>query len=565
MRLFTWPKLTDEEHRRCLLYQEEQVRVAAFLDREGGRFAGTRNEHWPAITQNPRAAGEICRAADRFRQAAEETVRRHAEIQPVPAAASRFYEAESFYFSYVVAWAKANLAIMETLAAGRPPCYVGFDRLKAEAEAAWEQANTAYRSFRRRIGLTNDDPDALETALQTHDFMEAGIDDWRPEPYTRDFGEAQKRIIAPQEDGPDATADTMTHNPTDDTNPFLNIDIHARPKVPPVEPQDPAAWFDEGCGLAASNRHEEAAACYDKILKLDPHDAAAWFNKGVSLAALGRREEAMLCYDKVIEIDPQDWTAWFNKGVNLAGLERREDAVGCFDRALAIDPQDETVWCAKGVNLAALDRRDEALGCWDRALQIDTHCVAAWCAKGVTLANSERHQEAISCFDEALKIDPGLAPVWSNKGDCLAALGRHEEAIVCCDKALELDPQDDAAWYNKAVGLAALARHEEAVLCFDKALGIAPTLTAAWSKKGNSLAVLHRPEEAITCYARAVRIDPRDAVAWYNKALREEACGREADAAESYQQFLEVAPPERAELVVAAKKKLAALQGSAGG
>lgn len=562
MKLFARQKLTDEEHRRCLAYHEEQLKVAVFLCREGSLLEGVLAAHWDAITKSPASAGEVCRAADRFRQAAEETLRRHAAIQSVPGEASRFYDALSAYFSYISAWTKVNLTIMETLAQGKPPFYVSSERLKDHARSAWGQAQETYRAFRRRIGLSADQVDALETALHTRDFEEARIDEWQSEPYTRKFTEIPNSILSPQDDGPQTTADTMKHRPTVSINFATNGNTDSQNEAPQIDCKDAAAWFNEGCGLAASDRHEQAANCYDKALSIDPQDAAAWFNKGVSLAALGRYEEAIACYDQALAIDPLDWTAWFNKGVNLAALGRRQEAVECFGQAVTIDPQDETAWCAKGVNLAALDQREEAIACWDRALQIDTHCVAAWCAKGVSLATADRHKEAVACFDEALKIDPCLARVWSNKGDCLAALNRHEEAILCCDKALEFDPQDDAAWYNKAVGLAALARHEEAIACFDKALSIDPVLATAWARKGNSLAALRRPEEAIVCYARAVRIDPRDAVAWYNKALREEACGRSEDAAKSYQQFIEVAPPERAELVAAAKKRIAELCGS---
>jgi tetratricopeptide (TPR) repeat protein len=527
MRLFARPTMTDEERRRCLAYHDEQLRVAAFLDRERRLLDGTLDECWPAVSHSPEAAGELCRASDRFRQAAEEAVRRQEMIQSVPAAASRFHAAESAHFSWTSAWAKANLAVMETLAQGRPPFYVPFERLEGEAASAWQEARETYRSFRRCLGLAAGEADALQKALRTHDFEEAGVDEWRPEPYTRDFREVQSRILQSQNDGSQVTADIMTHYPVARTNPRTNANLDCRDEVPGLHGPDPAALHNEGCGLTASGRHDEAIACYDRILEIDAGDAMAWFNKGV----------------------------------NLAAMDRRREAVECFDRALAIDPRDETAWCAKGVNLAVLDRHEEAIDCCEKALEIDAQCVGAWCAKGVGLANRDRHEEAVACFDEALEIDPSLAPVWSNKGDCLTTLGRHEEAVVCCESALAIEPQDEAAWFNKGIGLAALGRHEEAIACFDKALNIDPRLAQAWSRKGNSLTVLRRPEEAVGCYARAVRIEPRDAAAWYNKALREESCGHTEDAAESYRQFLEVAPPKYADLIAAARQKIEALGG----
>lgn len=551
MKLFTWPRQAPEERQDRLTCHDAQLRVAAFLNRERSLLDGVLREHWDAMTESPLAAREVCRACDRFRQAAEEAVRRHAAIRPVPAAALKFHRAESFYFLAVSAWAKANLAVMETLAKGKLPFYVPVERRREEAESAWQRAQDAYRSFRRRLGLAAEGAGLLEVAIRTCDFEQANIDTLQPQPYAQDFSEAQQKIIEPQEDGLKATANTMAHNPAVGTNPCMNANT-ARA----IDPADAAAWYNEGCGLTALGRHEQAVNCYDKAIEIDPRDAQAWFNKGVSLAALDRRVEAIACYDKAVEIDPRDELAWYNKGVNLAALDRRQEAVASFDKAIEIDPRDETAWCAKGVNLAALARREEAIGCFDTALALDARCVAAWCAKGVSLATSGRHGEAAACFEEALKIDPQLAPVWSNLGSSLTALNRHEEAIDCCDKALEIEPQDEAAWYNKGVGLAAMDRHEEAIVCFDKVLKIDPRLAAAWNDNGSSLAALGRHGEAIGSYDRALRIDPQKAAAWYNKALAQEDCGRGEDAVYSYRQFIEVAPPHYAELIATAKQRI---------
>jgi hypothetical protein len=53
-----------------------------------------------------------------------------------------------------------------------------------------------------------------------------------------------------------------------------------------------------------------------------------------------------------------------------------------------------------------------------------------------------------------------------------------------------------------------------------------------------------------------LEIDPRDALAWYNKALGEEGCGRRDDAVKSYRQFIEVASPQYAQFVAAARQMI---------
>jgi len=375
MKLFTKSTLTTEERKSCLLYHDEELKVAAFLDREYGLFSGALAKHQQAMTERPQAAGEVCRASDRFRQAAEEAFRRHAALEPIPTAATKFYGAASFYFLHLSAWAKTNQEAMETLARGMPPFYVQIERLEKEAESAWQQMKETYRSFRARLGLPGDRPDIFEAAIRSDEFKEMGADAWKPEPYISRPA-AESGTLAPQLNASKAVANTTTHSATAGANRRARVKIDLPDEAAPVDGPDATAWYKKGCSLTALSRHEEAADCYDKALEMNPQDAGSWFNKGVSLAALGRREEAIACYDKAIEIDPRDAIAWFNKGVNLAALDRREEAIACFDKALEIDARDATTWCAKGINLAALGQREDAIGCWDRALAIDTQCVA---------------------------------------------------------------------------------------------------------------------------------------------------------------------------------------------
>ena len=337
------------------------------------------------MIESPPAAGEVCRAADRFRQAAAGGRPSPGRIQLIPAAASQFHAAQSSYFLSISAWAKANLAVMETLARGRPPFYVRFERLKDEARSAWRQAKETYQSFRRRLGLA-----AVSRCpgdrLRTHDFQETGIDDWQPEPYTYDFSEVENRIIEPQEDGLKVIADIMMHN-----RPSARTPARTRTRMARTRPRRSTSRMQRhGAAKPPATRpriglsRQRTAAT--RLLRSNRRTRRPGSTRASASPPRTGARRPIACYDKALEIDPQDETAWFNKGVNLAALGRREEAAECFVRALGIDPQDETAWCAKGVNVDALGQHEEAIGCWDRALQINTHCVAAWCAKGVSLA-----------------------------------------------------------------------------------------------------------------------------------------------------------------------------------
>jgi tetratricopeptide (TPR) repeat protein len=273
-------------------------------------------------------------------------------------------------------------------------------------------------------------------------------------------------------------------------------------EVPHIAQRTSGFWSNKGAALKALDRHEEALGCYDKALALDPGNVKAWVNKGVSLQALGRSEEALSCYDKALALDPQNAKAWGTMGATLEDIGQHQQAIECFDKALAIDPRDAGFWHGKGV-------ANRALG--------EMHVWGGW------------FPEAIRCFDKALEIDPRSSGAWNEKGLVHRTLGRESgdtgsyvAALVCFDEALAVDPLDLCAWSNKADTLNVVRLHEDAIGCCDKALAI----------------------------------DPRDAALWYNKALAEDGLRHWREAMSSYQKFVELAPPQFAQQIAYARRRI---------
>jgi len=321
-------------------------------------------------------------------------------------------------------------------------------------------------------------------------------------------------------------------------------------------------WNNKGGSLAALGRHEEAVDCYEKALAIDPDDVITLSNKGVALSALGLHNKAIVCYDRAVAIDPGSAMAWNNKGSSLIDLEQYEESLECFDIVLKIDPRNATALSNKGRSLGVLGRHQQALICYDAALAADWRYGTAWNGKGGALTALGKSQEALTCFDQALTIDPRNAAAWNNKGSTLSDLGRHQEALTCYDQALKIEPSHSRAWNNKANALGALRRFREAVKCCDHALAADPGYANAWYNKGVWLTDLpDQYEGALRCYEKALAIDPREAKTWCNKASLEEALGRMREAASSYRQFIELAPPAYRQQVAYAQERLKALEG----
>jgi serine/threonine protein kinase len=219
-------------------------------------------------------------------------------------------------------------------------------------------------------------------------------------------------------------------------------------------------------------------------------------------------------------------------------------------------------WHLKGESLETLGRHKEAVSCYDKALKFDPRNAGFWICKGSALAALGQYETAISCMDKALTIDPRNVYAWINKAKVFLRLGRFAENNRCCDMALAIDPRMGRAWFLKATGLNALERFEDAVVCYDRALAIQSGDAAAWSGKGTTLTILGRREDALACFDKALAIDPLYPRALFGKAAREDALGRRREAAKYFQKYIEVASPEDAELIAAARQRLQELRAS---
>jgi protein O-GlcNAc transferase len=226
--------------------------------------------------------------------------------------------------------------------------------------------------------------------------------------------------------------------------------------------------------FAALERHEEALAIYDTILKSAPMDCDAGYNRGVMLSRLGRHEDAFETYDRVLAQRPDHAPAWFNRGNIAAMLGRFDDAIRSYERALAFAPH----------HLDALANRGDAL----KALG--------------------RHHEAIAAYEEVLRKNPRLRRVHNNRGNALFALRRYGEAVSSFQAALALDADDPEILFNLGRALQELERDCEAIAAFDRLLRISPQHADACYSRGNSLLKVGCPQDAAAAYRDALAFDP---------------------------------------------------------
>lgn len=106
--------------------------------------------------------------------------------------------------------------------------------------------------------------------------------------------------------------------------------------------------YQRGRTAYATERYDEAAAFFAKVVKADPEHLNARINWGVALSRGGRPMDAIPHFQFVVSRDPTNAQAYYNWGAALARLGRHDEALEKFDQALQL--QSAT---AMGVSTAA--------------------------------------------------------------------------------------------------------------------------------------------------------------------------------------------------------------------
>lgn len=188
MGLFSKSRIEGEELRRCLDYYEAELMVTNFQTREADLFNNTLVKYFNSITEDPVAAVEVCKAANRLVQAAHEVIMRHETIQRIPDAALSMRCAWSVTFLSLKAWAEATLSAMEALANGMTPDYAYVQHLLGENQVVQRKAQEEDKRFLRRLKVAAAEINKILSRIND----DAATDDWEPKPSCYNFTEAVK-------------------------------------------------------------------------------------------------------------------------------------------------------------------------------------------------------------------------------------------------------------------------------------------------------------------------------------------------------------------------------------
>lgn len=270
---------------------------------------------------------------------------------------------------------------------------------------------------------------------------------------------------------------------------------------------EPGALSEKAAGLAKQQRYEEAAALWQRALKLQPDYFPALFNLGYMEVTRSRFQQAEPFLARAARVKPDDFNTRYLLGSVLVNLGRSEDGLRQWRTALQIQPRNirlmqvMAVEYSKGryfAESAALARRAVVLdpgnqnayfialkACQDaqdaaateiarRAVEKFSDSARANFEYAFHLQRTGRAAEAIPHLKKAMAADPSYEEPFFFYGDLLLKEERYQEAITYLRQALKNRPDYVVAAVALAKALMSLEHYPEALKELEQALALQP-------------------------------------------------------------------------------------------
>lgn len=290
-------------------------------------------------------------------------------------------------------------------------------------------------------------------------------------------------------------------------------------------------------------RHGDLAS----VVSGSSNAAVQAFNEGLTAQRDGDLGTARSKYGEAITADPTLGPAHVALAQVLFDQKQYAAAVESAERALELDTGRAEALRVKYQALRALGKKEEAEAV---AAELESVEDAVASARRIYNEGGEAYQArdletALDKFQQAAELDPSLVEAHHAIATLQLAEGRHEEAARAAETALALGSDDIQTLRVLYDAYQALGR-------FDELTEIAPRLAAVDPEFGGAKLVEQaaehwnagRTDAAVALARQALAIDPGLAKAYYFLGLDHVSKGKNAEAREALQKFLELAPDD---------------------
>jgi tetratricopeptide (TPR) repeat protein len=170
--------------------------------------------------------------------------------------------------------------------------------------------------------------------------------------------------------------------------------------------RDARSLLAEGDKLLAAGAFDQAARCYQDVLRLDPRQAAARNNLGASFCKLGQYQEAEDQFRRAIGLREGFADAHANLGTVLRWTGRIIESEMPLRRALKLKPASLDAQVSLGTTLLLLGRLGDARVLLEKVLRVAPRNVDAMVGMAQIAAAEGRLAEAETLCRRALEVNP---------------------------------------------------------------------------------------------------------------------------------------------------------------
>ncbi len=249
-----------------------------------------------------------------------------------------------------------------------------------------------------------------------------------------------------------------------------------------ADPKDRIRQYEEyGRALiqASAGQLAEADASMERLLAADPDLIDVRLSLGLDEQKLDRHQQAIAAFQQVLKEVPTNSLAHFDLAVSEFALGQTDQAIKELQAVLALAPYytraEEllgTIWLQKQDYERARDQ-------FNHLLTVDPGDYAAHYNLGVLAVIEKNSAEAEQQLQAAIKTDPSAAEAHNTLGSLYLELGKLDPAREEFETAVRLQPKFAWAHYNLGIVLHQENRDPEALREFELAQEADPKFTRA--------------------------------------------------------------------------------------
>jgi tetratricopeptide (TPR) repeat protein len=328
-----------------------------------------------------------------------------------------------------------------------------------------------------------------------------------------------------------------------------------------------AALFGLGVCLRRTDKLDEAAIVFDALARRNALYPGLAMERGLVYENLGRAADAVQSYADALKSRPDDQTLKFRLGAAQFAASQLVEARATLDAVLAKNPNSAEAEYYLGRVELQEGNLNKAEQRFKRACDLDASRAEFHAYLGWAMVEKGALSGALEEARLALQIDSQNAEAYSVRGRVRLRTGAVKDALKDFQESLRLNPKRVEAHAGIGECYDQLRKLPQAIDAYKQALALEEPHGEWWYKLGRVYVDSGKYAEASPCFVRSTQLGDamRKPPAWLADAHRlngevHRKFGRKQEAVQSYQRYLEIAPPSSID-IADVKQQLAELTG----